>query len=75
MTNENVIITLLRPLDGGEATLVRLYNPGNEVETVSFNFGANKRKLYLADPSGENRNKVKNEFKIPPMGIRTVVVE
>jgi hypothetical protein len=74
LTNNNVIVTLLKPVDDGNGILVRLYNPGNEVETVSFNFSLDKRKVYLSDPYGENRRKVKNEFVIPPLGIRTVVI-
>ncbi len=75
LNNENVIITLLRAVDNGKGVLIRLYNPGNNVETVSFNFGAKKRNVYLSGPNGNNRNKTKNEFKIPPSGIRTVVID
>lgn len=74
LTNNNVIVALLKPVDDGKGILVRLYNPGNEVETVSFNFGTKKPKLYLTGPNGEDGEKTKNEFKIPPLGIRTVVI-
>ncbi len=73
LNSDNVIVTLMRPVKNG--TLVRLYNPGNKTETVSFNFGQGVPTLYLSDPDGESRKKAGNELKIPALGIRSVVFE
>ncbi|HTO95120.1 MAG TPA: glycoside hydrolase family 38 C-terminal domain-containing protein, partial [Bacteroidota bacterium] len=68
-----IVVTYMKPVQGGKALLVRLLNAGDAPETATFSFGTGKKSVYMSSLDEERGQKVK-EIRLPANGIATFIV-
>ena len=73
MTIPGVIVENMIPL-GGQEILLRLYNPGGDIQKISFDALPGKKKVYLSDPFGNNRQQIESDMTLPGRVVLHVVV-
>ncbi|HEX7571939.1 MAG TPA: glycoside hydrolase family 38 C-terminal domain-containing protein, partial [Bacteroidota bacterium] len=66
-----IIVTYLKPVDGGRGCLVRLFNAGGSPEVATFSFGKGRRSVYRSSLNEERGEKL-SEIRLPANGIATV---
>jgi alpha-mannosidase len=70
----NILVSYLKPVNGGHGYIVRLFNAGGSPETAMLTFTGGPRSIYMSSPAEEKGKKVA-AVDIPANGIVTVRVE
>lgn len=71
-----VLVTTLKPVDGGKAVLIGLYNPTAVAQPAALEWNSRaKATVYLSDVSGRPAKNAAREFKIPAFGTIFLRVE
>ncbi len=68
-----IIVTYMKPVEGGKACLVRLFNAGGSPGVATFSFGAQKKSVYMSSLREERGAKL-SELRLPAYGIATLIV-
>jgi alpha-mannosidase len=70
----NVVVSYLKPINGGKGYLVRLFNAGGSPEVATLHFAGLPKALYLSDPFESKGERVR-DVKLPANGIVTLRIE
>jgi hypothetical protein len=62
----SIIITSIRPVDGGKGLIISLYNAGDKTETLNMEHGF--REVYPTDVDGITRKPALEDYRIPSQG-------
>ncbi len=76
VSDDDVLVTGLRPSDDGRAIIVRLFGASGETESVKLNWGTLKPKgVFVSDTSEKAGAKVGNRVTVPAYGLVTLRAE
>ena len=67
-----VVVSSLRPVDGGRALLLRLYNPSSAPATATVRPTEPDASLSLSDETGAPGSPVSGPLTLPPFATRTL---
>ena len=70
-----VIATLVAPVDGGQALLIRLYNPSAVETAATIRPSAAGSRLFSSDSQGKALGPLTSPVKLPPFATRTIRLE
>jgi hypothetical protein len=67
-----VVVSALRPIDGGRALLLRLYNPSPRPAGATLHLTATTAHLFASSETGEARSPVASTLELPAYGVRVL---
>ena len=73
--NSKVHVSAIKPAEDGKGIILRLFNPTDEVQTVTLDFGVAYKDLCLCGMDEAKKEKTGNHLQIPHKKIITVYVE
>jgi hypothetical protein len=75
LAGDRVIATLVAPVDGGRALLIRLYNPAAVEAVATIRPTASGARLFAADSQGTAERPLTSPLRLPPYATRTIVLK
>ena len=72
----DVIVSRLRPLEGGRVLMLRLFNASEQAQHADLTWpDADSRRIWLSSPRGERRSPATTPIEIPAWGVVTLRCE